>query len=82
MTLPFDHTHELDLGGSWSEFEIALSQELDGQLTWNGKDVSYPFMTMILTSVTMVEWAYVPGSDRGDFRRRSAVDISSCMLIS
>ena len=27
MTLPFDHTHDLDLGVSRSESEIALSQE-------------------------------------------------------
>ena len=32
---------------------------------------------MILTSVTMVGWADVPDSDRGDFRRQRAVDISS-----
>ena len=34
-------------------------------------------MTMILTGVTMVGWADVPDSDRGEFRRRLAVDISS-----
>ena len=28
---------------------------------------------MILTCVTMVRWADVPDSDRGDFRRRRAV---------
>ena len=60
MTLTFDHTHDLDLGVSRSESEIALSQEWDGQLTWNIKDVSHPFMTMILTSVTMAGWADVP----------------------
>ena len=43
----------------------------------NEKYASHPFMTMILTSVTMVGWADVPDSDRGDFRRRRAVDISS-----
>ena len=48
MTLLFYHTHDLDLGVSRSEFELALSQEWDGQLTWNEKDVSHPFMTMIL----------------------------------
>ena len=55
MTLPFDHTHDLDPGveNSMSESEIALSQEWDGRLTWNKKGVSHPFMTMILTSVTM-----------------------------
>ena len=35
------------------------------------------FMTMILTSVTMVGWADVPDSDQGDFRRLRAIDISS-----
>ena len=34
-------------------------------------------MTMILTSVTMVGWADVPESDRGDFRCRRAINISS-----
>ena len=77
--LPFDHIHDLDLGVSRSEFELALSQEWDGRLTWNEKDVSHPFMTMILTSVTMVGWADVPDSDQGDFRRQDGVDIS-CLL--
>ena len=84
MTLPFDHTHDLDLGVemSRSESEIALSHEWDGRLTWNEKDASHAFMTMILTSVTMVGWADVPDSDWGDFRRWRAVDISSCFFRS
>ena len=49
-------------------------------MTWNEKDVSHQFMTMILTSVTMVGWADVPDSDWGDFRRRRAVDISSSII--
>ena len=79
MTFPFYHTHDLDPGVeiSRSKSEIALSQEWDGQLTWNEKDVSHPFMTMILTSGTMMGWADVPDSDWGDFRRRRSVDISS-----
>ena len=77
MTMPFDHTHDLDLGVSRSESEIALSQEWGSLLTMNEKDASHPFMTMILTCVTMVGWADVPDSDRGDFRHRRAVDISS-----
>ena len=72
ITLPFDHTHDLDPGVSRSESEIASSQECGGRLTWNEKDL--PFMTMMLTSVTMVGWADVPDSD---FRRWRAVDISS-----
>ena len=77
MTLPFDHNHDLDLRVSRSESEIALSQEWSSLLTMNEKDGSHPFMPMILTWVTMVGWADVPDSDRGDFRRRRAVDISS-----
>ena len=50
MTLPFDHTRDLDLGVSRSESEIALSQEWGGWLTWNEKDLSNPFMTIILTN--------------------------------
>ena len=68
MTLSFDHTHDLDLGVeiSRSETEIASSQDWDGRLTWNEKDVSPTFMTMILTSLTMVGWADVPDSDWGN----------------
>ena len=79
MILPFDHTHDLDPGFeiSRSKSEIALSQEWYGRLTWNEKYVSHPFMTMILTSVTMLGWADVPDRDWGDFRCRRAIDISS-----
>ena len=79
MTSPFDHTQ--DLGVSRSESEIALSQEWGVWLIMNEKDVSHPFLTMILTCVTMVGWADVPDSGRGDFRRQRAVDISSLLLI-
>ena len=53
MTLPFHRTYDFYLGVSRSEVEIALSQESDGRLTWNEKDVSPQFMTMILTSVAL-----------------------------
>ena len=33
-------THDLDLGYSKSNFENAVSQEWDGRLTWNKRDVS------------------------------------------
>ena len=80
MTLPFDHTHDLDLAVSRSESEITLSQEWHVRLTWNEKDGSHPFMTMILTSVTVVGWVDVPDRDRGDFRRGRVVDISSLLF--
>ena len=65
MTLPFDHTHDLDLEVSRSALEIALSQEWDGRLTWNERDVSRPFMTMIFTLV-WPWWVCIctPDSDR------------------
>ena len=81
MTLPIDHTHDLDLGVSRSESEIALSQEWGSLLTMNQKDASHPFITMILTCVTMTGWADVPDSDRGNFRRRRAVYISSYLFL-
>ena len=72
MTLPFDHTHDLNLGVSRSESEIALSQEWGIRLIMNEKDVSHPWYWLVWPW-----WADVPDSDRGDFRRRRAVDISS-----
>ena len=49
---------------------------------WTKRMSSHPFMTIILTSVTVVGWADVPDSDRGEFRRQCAVDISSSSLNS
>ena len=40
MTLNFDLTHDLDLEFSMSNFKIAVSQECEGQLTWNEKDMN------------------------------------------
>ena len=77
MTFTFDHTNDLNLGVLRSDSEIALSQESEGWLTWKKKDTSHPFMTMILTSVTIMGWADVPDSDRGDFRCRQVFDIFS-----
>ena len=36
----FDLTHDLDLEFSMSNFEIAVSQEWEGRLTWNEKDMN------------------------------------------
>ena len=49
LTLTFDHTHDLDHGFSWSNFEIAVSQ--NGRADWHcTKGVgSRSFMTMIMT---------------------------------
>ena len=46
ITLPLDHIHDLDLEVSRSKLEIALSQEWEGWLTWNDRDMSRPLMTV------------------------------------
>ena len=40
VTFNFDLTHDLDLEISMSNFEIAVSQEWEGQSTCNDKDMS------------------------------------------
>ena len=60
MTLPFDHTHDLDFGVSRSGSEIALSEEWDGQLTWNEKDVRHS-----TTMEPCVVWKF-PSPPTGD----------------
>ena len=40
VTFDVHLTHDLNLGFSRSKFENAVSQEWDGRLTWNKKDVS------------------------------------------
>ena len=78
MTLTFNHSHGLDHGFSWSNFEIALSQEWEGQLTLNKRDGSQSFMTM-----TMTFWwpkcKDLPDSDRGDFRCLCAAHSSNSL---
>ena len=48
MVLLFDHTHDLDLEGSRSKFEIALFQEWEW-LIWKERDASRSFMAMTMT---------------------------------
>ena len=40
VTYNFDLNHDLDLEFSTSKFEIAVSQESEGKLTWNKRDIS------------------------------------------
>ena len=60
MTLLFDHTYDPDLQVSRSEFEIALSQEWDGRLTWNERNMSRPsmIMIMIIIIITIIVFNY------------------------
>ena len=60
----------------WYSFISGMGRPIDNE--W--KDVTHPFMIMISISVTMVGWADLPDSDPGDFRRRHAIDISSCVF--
>ena len=75
VTLPFDHIHDLDLEFSKSKFEVALSQEWEGQLIWNKRDVNWSFMTMIVTLAN--HGGDVWDSDRGDIRCWRVVDTCS-----
>ena len=45
----FYHTHDFDLEVLRLKFEIALSQELEGWLTWSERNVRWPFMAMAMT---------------------------------
>ena len=40
VTVNIPHTHDLDLGFSRSKFKKVVSEEWDGRLTWNERDVS------------------------------------------
>ena len=40
VTLSFDLTHDLELGFLRLNFELAVSQEWDGRLRWNKRDVN------------------------------------------
>ena len=40
VTFNFHLTHDLDLEFSTSNFEIVVSQEWEGRLTWNERDMS------------------------------------------
>ena len=68
-----DHTHDLDHGFSWSNFEIAVSQDDIAQRGW--QEVIHDHERDHL--VTKVRCMDLPDSDRGDFSCRRAVDSSS-----
>ena len=51
MMLIIDVTHVLDLELSRTKFELALSKEWEGQLTWNETDMSRLFLTIAMTFV-------------------------------
>ena len=77
VTLTFDHTHGVDQGFSWSDFEIALSQ--NGRADWHwtkgvGVGHSWPWLW------PFGDQGQVKGSTTqwpGDFRCRRAIDSSS-----
>ena len=57
----------------WNSFTSGMARPIDMEL----KGCESSIHDHDLTNVTMVGWADVPDSDRGDFRRQHAVDISS-----
>ena len=77
VTLTFDLTHDLDHGFSWSNFEIAVSQ--NGRVDWHcTKEVavgqSWPWSWPFGDHFSCMD---LPDSDWGDFSCRHAVDTSS-----
>ena len=60
VTLTFDHTHDLDHGFSWSNFEIAVSQ--NGKAYWHctkgGGNRSFMAMTMTIWWPRSGVWIY------------------------
>ena len=59
VTLNVHFTHDLDLGFSRSNFENAVSQEWEGRLSWNEKDLSRQnvgpmlWLSMFTSSMTL-----------------------------
>ena len=59
LTLNVPFTHGLDLGFSRSNFENAVSQEWEGRLTWNERDLSWQnvgpmlWLSMFTSSMTL-----------------------------
>ena len=65
MTFPVDLTHDLGHEFSRSTFELALSQEWEGQFTWEQKGCELIIHDHDLDlCVTIVAWVDVPDSDR------------------
>ena len=60
VTLTFDHTHDLDHGFSWSNFEIAVSQNgrADWHCTKGGGSRSFMTMTMTIWWPRSGVWIY------------------------
>ena len=76
VTLTLDHTYGVDQGFSWSNFEIAESQ--NGRSKWVGLGHSWPWPWPLVTKIGCKD---LPDSDRGDFRCWRAVEsnlLNSC----
>ena len=62
VTLNVHFTHDLNLGFSKSNFENAVSQEWEGRLTWNERDLSRQnvgpmlWLSMFTSSITLKFW--------------------------
>ena len=86
MTLTFDHTHDLDHGSSWSNFEIAVSQ--NGRADWHftkgvavGRSWPWPrsgvWIYQIVTGVTSV--VGVPSTHLVIIIKSEVRSISGCL---
>ena len=78
-TLTFDHTHDLDHGSSWSNFEIPVSQ--NGKADWHftkGVTIGHSWPWPFGDQGQVMD---LPDSDRGDLICRHAVDSSSSIVL-
>ena len=84
MILIFDHTHDLDLRISRSNFETDISQEWQGWLTWNenvGESIIHDHDSDLF-GWNMVGWVDVPeDSDRIVTGVTSDVGVPSTRLV-
>ena len=71
ITLPFDHTHDLGLGFSWSKFVVALSQGLEGRLSETESKIHDLEHDLCVTKVKSVD---VTVSDQDEFKHLRAID--------
>ena len=81
MTLPFDHTHDLDLEVSRSSVWISLISGMGRPIDLERKGCESSIHDNDIDfSVTMVWWVDVPDSDQGNFRCLCAIDISNLKI--
>ena len=77
-------SYDLDLGFSRSKFENAVSQEWEGQLTWNQRDVSRlnvgPMLWLLNFQCQILKWLY-PRNGRADWHEMKRIWIDRVVYL-